>query len=169
MVENLGHHHKDTLKHLQLGFPAAYYDMDESTELPQLIQFTALEELKINGPSIPEIQEGDGEILEKTSFISLLPVLIRRLHIMYAGQSQVEHLLELAGDAQQSSTARRLPNLCEVTVMSYSPAEGASKSHKIDSILRSPGWHGLQSAFGQTDIAFSARTSDQIEWDICEF
>lgn len=53
--------------------------------------------------------------------------------------------------------------------MSYSPAEGASKSYEIDSILRSPGWHGLQSAFGQTDIAFSARTSDQIEWDICEF
>lgn len=139
VVDHLGYHHKDTLKRLQLGFPAAYYDMDEYTELSQLREFTVLEELKTHGPSIPDFQENDEGTLESISLIDLLPVSIQRLHIMFAGRSQVEHLMDLADDAQQSSTARMLPHLCEVTVMSYSPAEGSRDNHKIDSILCSPG------------------------------
>lgn len=165
VVETLRTLHKDTLKRLQLGYPAAHYNIDDWATLPWLNDFAVLEELKIHGTSIPELRDG----AEETFLINLLPVSIRRLHIMYAGQSQVDQLVELAKDSQQPSTARKLPHLCEVTVMTYCPAEGSEDNYGIDSILDSPGWQGLQSDFEKIDIAFSARTSSQIEWDICEF
>ncbi|ROW06487.1 hypothetical protein VMCG_04262 [Cytospora schulzeri] len=177
VVDHLKRHHKDTLKRLQLGFPADYHDLDESIEFPQLTDFSVLEELKIQGDIIPELHDidfdDDGDDYESpsedTSLVEFLPVSIRRLHIMFGGTSQVHQLLEVASDAEQPSTARKLPHLREVTVMSYCPSKGSRDNYQIYRQFCILGWHWLISAFAKTDIAFSTRTSTQVEWDICEF
>lgn len=165
VVEVLRARHGGTLVRLQLGYPAVYKSVRGWWPLPRLDDFSALEELKIQGGSVPRLKEDD----EETFLVNRLPASIRRLHVMFAGGAQVDQLVEVARDAREPAAGRKLPSLCEVAVMAYRPDEGSRNRYKIDSILDSYGWKGLKSDFGKSDVALSTRTSNQIDWDICEF
>ncbi|KUI73720.1 hypothetical protein VM1G_09440 [Cytospora mali] len=161
--------HKNTLKTLRLGCSYVYGDVDEFGCFPYLTRFTVLEELKLHGPMmpIPAYLHLHQKNWEPPHFIDLLPASIRRIHVMYAGKQQVEHLVELADDATKPSASRRLPHLEEVTVMSFS--KNADDPNLHFAVLGRADWDKLHAAFDKTDIAFSTRTSSLLKWDLSEF
>ncbi|KUI59412.1 hypothetical protein VP1G_06649 [Cytospora mali] len=173
--------HKNTLRTLRIGYSCVHGGDDEFGCFPDLTRFTVLEELKLHGPMmpIPAYLNLHPKDYDPPHFIDLLPVSIRRIHVMYTGKQQVEHLVELAEDSTQPPASRRLPYLEEVTVMSFSEHGDDSNKHSsvLDqddwdehfSVLAQADWDKLHAAYDKTGIAFSTRTSSLLEWDLSEF
>ncbi|KAK7748120.1 hypothetical protein SLS53_001374 [Cytospora paraplurivora] len=170
LVQLLKSYHKDTLRRLQLG---GAYPSEPPSEVPELRQLPALEELRIHSNCIPLPR--DGEIAPREfPLASILPISIRRFHINFASHLHVPQLVRLANESQQPYMVREHPHLREVTVMYQVRGDGDDLID--DGILDDPDdsltqvdLDLLQSAFSQTDISFSAKARDGCDWDIDEF
>lgn len=169
VVQLLKSYHKDTLRRLQLGgaFPS-----DSPSQAPELRQLTALEELRIHCNCIPLPRDG-ATPLDESPLASILPASIRRLHIIFASQLQVPQLLGLANEAQQPYTVRKYPHLREITILYQVRDDDDFIDDGFfddpDDSLTQGDLDLLHSAFGQTDISFSAKALDGYDWDVDEF